>query len=66
MQPLAVTIPRAVEVSGLGRTTLYQLISAGKIDARKQGRRTLVIVESLSRHLDSLPKVEGRNDVLSK
>ena len=59
MQAIAVTIPKAVEVSGLGRTTIYQLIGAGKIDARKQGRRTLVIVESLSRHLESLPKVEG-------
>ena len=59
MQAIAVTIPKAVEVSGLGRTTIYQLIGAGKIDARKQGRRTLVIVESLSRHLKSLPKVEG-------
>jgi len=58
MQAIAVTIPKAVEVSGLGRTTIYQLIGAGKIDARKQGRRTLVMVESLSRHLESLPKAE--------
>jgi len=53
--PLAYTIPNALKVSGLGRTSLYELIGAGKIEARKAGNRTLIPAESLRRYLAELP-----------
>ncbi|RWQ21573.1 helix-turn-helix domain-containing protein [Mesorhizobium sp.] len=56
---ISMTIPAAVASSGLGRTTIYELIRDGKLDARKQGTRTLVLADSLRRHIESLPKVEG-------
>ncbi|AHE57322.1 helix-turn-helix domain-containing protein [Sphingomonas sanxanigenens] len=50
--PLAYSIKEACRVSSLGRTRLYQLIAAKRLDARKLGRRTLIPAESLKRLLD--------------
>jgi excisionase family DNA binding protein len=57
---LAFTITDAVKVSGLGRTSLYELIGAGKIEARKAGNRTLIPAESLRRFLAELPLADIR------
>lgn len=46
-EPLAYSINDACRVSGIGRTTLYGLISKGEIKVRKVGARTLVPAESL-------------------
>lgn len=47
MDPVTVTIEGAVEATGLGRTTLYTLISEGKLATVKVGRRTLVRTDSI-------------------
>jgi predicted DNA-binding transcriptional regulator AlpA len=60
MQPLAVTIPEAVRLSGLSRSELYRQMSAGRIRARKSGSRTLVVWASLQDHVESLPQAEFR------
>ena len=57
---LALTIAEATRVSGLGRTTLYEAIGAGRIEARKAGNRTLIPADSLRRFLDSLPPADIR------
>ena len=36
---IAYTILDATKASGIGRTSLYELIGAGKIEARKAGNR---------------------------
>jgi excisionase family DNA binding protein len=59
-EPIAHTIADAVKVSGLGRTTLYELIGAGKIEARKAGNRTLIPAESLRAYISSLPAADIR------
>ena len=41
---------------GCGMTTLYQEIAAGRIEARKMGKKTLIPAESLRAYLDALPK----------
>jgi excisionase family DNA binding protein len=46
-EPLAYSIKDACRVSTLGRTRLYQLISEGKLEARKIGKRTLIPAASL-------------------
>jgi len=38
------------------RTAIYQLLAAGKLEAVKDGRRTLITGESAARYLTSLPK----------
>jgi len=58
MQKLSVTIPDAVSMTGIGRSSLYKLFSEGKITARKSGTRTLVLVEDLKRYVESLPPVK--------
>lgn len=57
---LAYTIADATSVSGLGRTTLYELIGAGKIEARKAGGRTLIPADSLRTYIASLPAADIR------
>lgn len=47
LEPLAYSINEACRVSSLGRTRLYQLISEGKLDVRKIGKRTLIPAASL-------------------
>jgi excisionase family DNA binding protein len=44
---LTCTIAEACEVTGLGRTKLYELIGDGQISTTAIGRRRLVLVQSL-------------------
>ena len=55
MNKIAVTIPEAVEMTSIGRTKIYTLFREGKLTPRKSGKRTLILVEDLKRHLESLP-----------
>jgi hypothetical protein len=59
-QPLTVTIPEAVRLSGLSRSELYLQLSAGHILARKSGSRTLILWASLKAHVEALPEAEFR------
>ena len=45
--PLAYSIHDACRVSSLGRTRVYSLISEGRLEARKVGKRTLIPDASL-------------------
>jgi excisionase family DNA binding protein len=51
----AYTIAEVVQVSGIGRTKVFALIQSGDLDARKLGRRTLVLADSLHTFLTNLP-----------
>ncbi len=44
---LSCTIPEACAATGLGRTKLYEQIGAGRVQTRKFGTRTLIVVEIL-------------------
>ena len=54
---LAYSITAAVAATGnaVSRTRLFALIKAGEIDARRVGRRTVVIADSLRAYLDRAP-----------
>ena len=54
-EPIAYTIPDAGRVAGIGTTKLYDLIAAGTLDARKAGRRTVIMADSLNAYLRGLP-----------
>lgn len=58
---LAVPILEAIRLSGMGRTKLYQEINAGRIKARKLGKRTLIEMRSLRAYLDALPPYETKS-----
>jgi excisionase family DNA binding protein len=47
LEPFSVRIPVAVQLTGIGRSKLYELIAAGEIETVKVGASTLVTVASL-------------------
>jgi len=55
MGKLALTIQEAVSVSGLSRSSIYILLRDRKLQARKSGKRTLILAKDLERFLKSLP-----------
>lgn len=54
-QRIAVTIPDAVKVTGMSRTSIYEALKRGDITARKAGRRTLISFADLEAYLANLP-----------
>jgi excisionase family DNA binding protein len=52
---LTYSVADAAKASGIGRTVLYEEIKAGRLQARKLGRRTLILAEDLQRWLAALP-----------
>lgn len=52
MQPLAISITETAKVTGLGRTSIYELIKNGRLDTVKIGRRHLVKTASIRRLIE--------------
>ncbi|MEN9924146.1 MAG: hypothetical protein RL268_272 [Pseudomonadota bacterium] len=46
-EPLAYSVADACRVSSLGKTQIYALIGAGRLECRKVGKRTLIPAASL-------------------
>jgi hypothetical protein len=51
LEPLTVRNPVAVHLSGIGRSKLNELITAGDIATSKAGASTLITVASLRRFI---------------
>jgi hypothetical protein len=60
-EPLTVTIPTATARTGLSRSSLYRLASAGSNGFRKAGRTTLVDWPTLKAHVTNLPAADLRS-----
>jgi len=53
--------PRETEsVLGISHASLYRLIAAGRLDARKLGSKTLITAESVERLIAELPRLAPR------
>jgi excisionase family DNA binding protein len=50
--PLTVRVREACRLTGIGRSKMYELISAGHIQVIKVGTITLIPIRSLERFLD--------------
>ena len=48
-EPICVRIATAVKITGMGRSTLYELIGAGALETVKVGRSTFIRYDSLKR-----------------
>ena len=57
--PIAYSIDEFCVVSDLGRSFVYAEIRAGKLKARKAGRRTLILHDDGERYLRALPSIEA-------
>lgn len=65
IEPVAVRIPQAAAMLGIGRSTLYLCIAAGEIDTIKVGRATLVPVDSLTAFVASRRAASARSSGVS-
>jgi hypothetical protein len=60
VRPTTVSINDARQMSGLSRSGVYRKLATGELRAVKSGTRTLIVVESLISHLNSLPPATFR------
>ena len=54
------TIDTWIRISGMGRTTTYQWLAAGRLKAKKAGKRLLIDVKDGLREVRALPDAEIR------
>ena len=52
----ACSISETAEISGLGRTKIYEEIKAGRLIARKVGDRTIILRTDREAYLSALPR----------
>ena len=60
---LAYSVEETLRLLGICRPQLYREINAGRIVARKMGRRTLIPATEVQRYLDELPAYQPRAGV---
>lgn len=58
-QRLTYSISEATRALGIGRTKLYELIRDGHLDARKFGRRTIILADDLHSFVADLPTLRN-------
>ncbi len=58
LEPLAYTIDESRKAARVGRTTIYQEIAAGRLIARKVGRRTIILHDDLKSWLARLARAK--------
>ncbi len=54
MIKLSLSINEVSEVTGLGRTKIYENIGSGALKARKFGKRTIILKDDLDAFLSNL------------
>jgi len=60
------TIAEFAQLSGLGRSFIYQEIKAGRLIVRKAGRRSLILHDDGQAYLGRLPVAVERRDSSSQ
>jgi excisionase family DNA binding protein len=55
MERIAYTIDEVLELVGIGRTKLYEVIGTGELPVKKLGNRTLVLASDLDEWIARLP-----------
>lgn len=55
---LLYTCRQTMETLGVGRTTLYRLVSTGRLRARKLGKSLMIEGESLDEFVKNLPQAK--------
>jgi len=60
LEPLTVDISEACRLTGLGRSKLYELLTANEISSVKIGKRRVIPVTSLRRFIERLTAEQQR------
>jgi hypothetical protein len=55
---LALSVSEFVQVSGIGKSAIYEAIRQGRLTARKHGARTLILMEDGEAFLSGLPTIK--------
>ena len=63
LTPFTVSIAEARRISGLSRSEIYRRLADNRLQAIKSGSRTLIILDTLMRHLKALPLATFRAPV---
>lgn len=58
---LALSVKEAARRAGVGRTVMFEEIRAGRLIAKKVGRRPIVRIEDLAEWLQGLPGCRKRS-----
>lgn len=53
LRPISVRVPTAVQLTGISRSKLYELIKSGDLQIIKIGSVTLIPVDNLQRFIDA-------------
>lgn len=62
VQPISVRIPGAVALTGFSRSRIYELIATGELEVVKDGRTTIVLVDSLRAAIQRRRSVENQSN----
>ena len=60
MEPIALTILQATELSGLCRSVIYEEIHRGRLRALKRGRSTRILINDLRKYIATLPAIQSK------
>ena len=58
---IAISIIEAAKRAGVGRSSIYQAIGRGELKIRKNGRRSLILVDELKEWVAALPVANVSN-----
>ena len=61
MTQISLSIEEAKNLTGIGRTKIYQAINSGALKARKFGKRTIILRDDLNAFLASLESYPSLN-----
>jgi len=56
---LAFTVSEATEILSISKTTLYAKLGSGELQARKCGKKTLILAEDLRQFLSGLETIQA-------
>ena len=59
VSPLLVSVERAAELLGVGRTLVYEMLRAGSLPSIALGRRRLVPVKGLEAFVEQLTRAQA-------
>ena len=64
LEPITCSVKAAVAATGLGKDSLYSMISDGRLEASVVGGRRLIFVDSLKAYLEACRHIQPQPMIL--